>query len=85
MRGIPVVTGETQAMTPQQLLRELSHACEIAGGRAAWARLHDIQPSVVTETLSGKRDPSDRVVNALGLIRVVRFVSVRKGEALHAF
>ena len=71
---------DNQAMTLAQLRDALSHRCEMAGGRSAWGHRHGIQPSVVTETISGKRDPSERVINAMGFVRVERFVPIKRGS-----
>jgi hypothetical protein len=59
------------------LRAELSQRCEQAGSQSAWARKHGIERSVVSDTLSGRREPSESVVNAMGLIRVVRYVRMR--------
>lgn len=41
---------------------------EKAGGQSAWARAHGLHRSNVNEMLSGKRDLSEAVINALGFV-----------------
>jgi hypothetical protein len=62
------------AISPAVLLMKLSQACECAGGQSAWARVAGIPPSVVSETLARKREPSEAIANALGFLRVVTFI-----------
>jgi hypothetical protein len=64
-------------LTAAQLRAELSRACEMAGGQSAWARLRGVSVSQVSEALSGRRDLSESMVNALGYMRVTRFVPLR--------
>lgn len=71
---------DDQILPVADLRRILSQQCEMAGGRLAWSRRHGIQPSVVTETISGKRDPSERVINAMGYVRVERFMPIKRGS-----
>lgn len=67
-------------MSILELRAALSQRCEMSGGRSAWARRYGIQPSVVTDTINGRRDPSDRVLNAMGLLRVSRFLPIKRGS-----
>ncbi|MBP0492197.1 hypothetical protein [Roseomonas indoligenes] len=74
------MTEDAQALTSGDLRNRLSHACEMAGGQSRWAQRHNIPVSVVSETISGRRDPSERVINALGLMRVERFIPFKRGS-----
>jgi hypothetical protein len=67
------------ALTPMALRQMLSQQCEMAGSRTEWARRHRIPASVVSDTINGKRSASDAVVNALGFVRVDRYVPMRRG------
>ena len=68
------------ALTPTALRAELSRQCESAGGQSAWARAHSIPVSQVSEALSGRRDLPDRIVNAMGFMRVARYIQVRRAR-----
>ncbi|WP_308718975.1 hypothetical protein [Komagataeibacter xylinus] len=46
----------------------LADAVELAGGQHAWSRKTGIPQSVVSLTLSGRRDVSENIVNALGYV-----------------
>lgn len=54
-----------------QLIRA---ACEAQGSQAAWAALHGLSPSYLSDVLHMKRDPGPAILEALGLIRVVRYL-----------
>lgn len=73
------MTDEARALTIRELRGMLSHRCEMAGGQSAWAKRHGIPPSVVSETIHGKRDPGPNVLIAMGLMRVDRFIPVKRG------
>lgn len=47
----------------------LAHACRNAGGQAAWARQHGISRAYVSQVLAATRPPSQRILDALGLVR----------------
>lgn len=64
-------------MTAQDIRNMLFTACERAGGQRAWSRETGIPVSLVSQTLSGQREPADAVANGLGFFRVVSFVPVR--------
>lgn len=66
------------AMTDRQLRAELSRQCEVAGGQSAWARQWGVAPSQVCEAISGRRDIPLGILNAMGLMRVVRYVPLRR-------
>jgi hypothetical protein len=72
-------TDAPEAITVKTLRGMLSQRCEMAGGQSAWAKRHGIPPSVVSETIHGKRDPSPAVLNAMGLMRVDRFIPIKRG------
>lgn len=53
------------------LIRE---ACDAAGGQKAWANQHGMSPSYVSEVLHMKREPGPAILDALGVVRVVRYL-----------
>ena len=59
----------------------LAEACATAGSMSAWARANGIPVSTVSETVSGKREPSEAIANALGLVRLVVFRKIAKAGA----
>ena len=65
------------ALTATDLIRDLSQACDRSGGQSAWAARHGIARSTVNDTLSGRREPSESIINALGYCRVTRYVPMR--------
>ena len=71
---------EARALTATDLQAILSHQCEMSGGRSEWARRHGIAPSVVSDTINGRRSPSDSVIVAMGFMRVDRFIPVKRGS-----
>jgi len=71
------VSDKAIPLTASDLRAELSHQCEKAGGQSAWARLRGVSASQVSEALSGRRDLSESMINALGYMRVTRYVPVR--------
>jgi hypothetical protein len=46
----------------------LAEQVELVGGQARWAAKHGICRSVVCDILSGRKDPSEAVINALGYV-----------------
>jgi DNA-binding transcriptional regulator YdaS (Cro superfamily) len=51
-------------------------ACKAAGGQAAWAEAHDMSPAYVSDVLNSRREPGPKILSALGLRKVVRYVAV---------
>jgi hypothetical protein len=68
---------EAMAMSAQDLRDELAQQVEMAGGQVAWGRLRGVAVSQVCETLSGRREASESIINAMGFLRVVRYVPLR--------
>jgi DNA-binding transcriptional regulator YdaS (Cro superfamily) len=54
-------------MTKDAFRALLRHTCEAIGGQKAFAAAHGIHPDEISHVLSGRRDPPDRVLAALGL------------------
>lgn len=53
----------------------LRRACAEAGGNKAWADRYDVSPQYVGQVIGADRPPSDRILSALGLRKIVRFVA----------
>lgn len=68
---------EAIAMSGADLRAELARQVEMAGGQVAWGRLRGVAVSQVCETLSGRREPSESIINAMGFMRVTRYVPLR--------
>lgn len=66
-------------MTQEQVVEMLRAACAKAdrftgwGGQAAWAKQHRIQKPIVSDVLHGTRPPSDAILHALGLRKIVSY------------
>ncbi|GAB0118754.1 hypothetical protein [Acidisoma sp. 7E03] len=67
-----------EARDAEAVRRHLFDACEQAGGMRAWSRRTGVPVSLVSETLSGRRDPDVTIANALGLIALTAFVPARQ-------
>lgn len=59
-------------MTLDDVLSALAVAVYRAGGQAEWARKADVSPALVSAVLRRTRQPSEKLLAALGLERVVR-------------
>jgi len=46
----------------------LVDAVELAGGQRAWSAKTGIQQSIISETINGKREVSEPIINALGYV-----------------
>jgi DNA-binding transcriptional regulator YdaS (Cro superfamily) len=60
-------------MTEKEVIERLRIACQNAGGQKAFAKLHGFSAAFVSDVVNGKRHPSDRVLEAIGLERVVTY------------
>ncbi len=56
-----------------EVCRRLSAACKAAGSQRAWAEKHGVSPAYVCDVINARRDPGQSILNALGLVRVVRY------------
>lgn len=55
-------------------IRRLRTEIDSAGSQSAFARLHGLTHTVVSQTLRGRIDPPPVLLAALGLRRVVRYL-----------
>lgn len=51
------------------------------GTQKAFADKHKLSPAYISDTLSGRRDPSEAILDALGLERVVTYRKKAKADA----
>jgi hypothetical protein len=58
-------------LTETQVIERLRAAVDATGGQKAFARAHNFTPAYVHDVLHGRRAPADRILEALGLERVV--------------
>ena len=54
-------------------IAELHNAVAWAGSQKQWADDHGISYAYVSDVLQGKREPGDKVLDALGLVKVVTY------------
>jgi hypothetical protein len=54
---------------PEDVVGLLRDACEKAGSQRAWATSHGFSPAYISDVLNRRRDPSETVAIALGLVR----------------
>lgn len=67
-------------MTPVQFILFLRKQLPRYGSQNAMARAMGISGAYLSDLLNGKREPGEKVLNALGLERVVRYEK-REGKA----
>ncbi len=60
------------------VFRRLREACDAAGGQAAWAERHDVSATYVSDVLNDRTPPGEKVLRALGLKKVDRYVETRR-------
>lgn len=68
----------TELLTELHVFARLRKACADAGSQAEWARRHGLSQAYVSAVLNSAQPPGTRILNALGLARVDRFVEVRR-------
>lgn len=60
------------------VLNMLRAQCEAAGSQQAWAARHGLSSSYICDVLMARRDPGESILRALGIVRRVSYVKVRK-------
>lgn len=60
-------------MTPDQFRAAFRGICQEAGGQTAWAKVNGFGQSYVSEVVTGRSEPSPRLLAVLGLRRVVSY------------
>lgn len=51
----------------------LRQMCRKAGSQKSWAEANELSEVHVSDVLNGRRDPGDKVLNALGCEKVVSY------------
>jgi len=64
----------------EEVRRALAAACKRAGGAKAFGHAHGLLTSYVNDVLQGDREAGDGMLEALGLIRVVRYKRISPKE-----
>jgi hypothetical protein len=64
----------------EEVRRALAAACKRAGGAKAFGHAHGLFTSYVNDVLKGDREAGDGMLEALGLIRVVRYKRINPKE-----
>ncbi|MBX6382101.1 MAG: hypothetical protein IRZ07_03870 [Microbispora sp.] len=72
------MSDEAIALSEAQLRAELARQVEMAGGQARWAARHAVTRSQVCQALNGSRGISQGILNAMGLMRVDRYVPAKR-------
>ena len=60
-------------MTANEVRLLLREACRRAGTITAWASANGISQAHVSDVLNGRRDPAQKILQALGLERVMDY------------
>jgi len=77
--GPPGPIGAPELLRQVEVFGALRRACDEAGGQKAWAEAHGIAPQHLNDVLMCRREISDRVLAALGLVRVTRYARTSIG------
>ena len=59
----------------------LRDACAAAGSQSAFAQQHGISDGHVSDVMHARVAPGRRILDALGLVRIVRYAEQRKSGA----
>lgn len=65
-----------QVLGLKHVYEMIEAACEAAGSQKAWAERHGLSSGTVGDVLHTRRDPGPKLLRALGLRRVTRYVKV---------
>jgi hypothetical protein len=66
-----------QGMTLDTVCKILAAECYAAGGQNDWAAAHGFSASFVSAVLTGRKQPSERMLAILRLERVVSYRRIR--------
>jgi hypothetical protein len=65
-------------MSVDDVREKLKDACRKAGSQSAWAKAHGLSQAYVNDTISGRREPGNSILESLGLQRIVKYAPARK-------
>lgn len=63
-------------MTAEKVRENLAYACGRAGSAVNWAREHKISPAYISDVLNGRKEPGEKILGALGLVRIIDYRKV---------
>ena len=66
-------------LTEAQAIQRLVNACAAAGSQAKFAALHGFTAPFISQVVSGHAPMTERLANALGLIRKAAYFPMREG------
>jgi transcriptional regulator with XRE-family HTH domain len=61
------------ALSQDQALASIKKKIDGEGSQLAFARKHGLSPAYISDVLTGRRDPSKAILDAVGLERVVTY------------
>ena len=64
-------------MDADDVRRALQRAIDRKGTAAAWCREHEIARSYVSDVLGGRQEPAGKLLDALGIERVVSYRRIK--------
>lgn len=64
-------------MTAEEVRQRLIAECEKVGTAGAWAKANSISPAYVSDVVKGHREAGEKILQALGLEKVVTFRKAR--------
>lgn len=56
-----------------EVCSRLTVACKNAGSQKAFAEKHNLSPAYVCDVMNARREPGKSILDALGIVRVVRY------------
>lgn len=69
-------------LTEQEVVARLRAAIDTAGSQAAFARRHGISNQYVSDALRGRRELGQKILEAIGVERVVSYREKQPDQAL---
>lgn len=69
-------------MNEQDVIERLQAAIHVAGSQKAFAQQHSISTQYISDVLHGRREPGQKILDALGVERIVSY-QVKAGLVLN--
>lgn len=64
-------------LTAEAVRAQLVAACAEAGSQRAWAARAGVSQAYLSSVLSGRREPGESILAALGLVRVIAYCEAK--------
>lgn len=77
----PETQAPTELLTSQGVRALLQRECDAAGGQSRWAIAHNVHFTTVSDVLNARREPTAQIIAALGVLKVERYIPLRRGAA----